>query len=70
VTDASAGGLSSQDAARRLLKDGANAMPNTSLHPLQRALHKFEAAIIAALLAFNAAWDCSRRVERRRRLPR
>jgi H+-transporting ATPase len=76
ATDAAEGGLSGQEAARRLQKDGPNAMPDTSLHPLQRALHKFwapvpwmleaavllelalgkyvEAAIIAALLAFNA----------------
>jgi H+-transporting ATPase len=69
-------GLSSAEAARRLQKDGPNAMPDTALHPLRRALHKFwapvpwmleaavalelglskyvEAAIIAALLVFNA----------------
>jgi H+-transporting ATPase len=70
------GGLSSSEAACRLQKDGPNAMPDTALHPLQRAIHKFwapvpwmleaavalelglgkyvEAAIIAALLVFNA----------------
>ncbi len=69
-------GLSSQEAARRLEQDGPNAMPDTALHPLRRALDKFwapvpwmleaailleltlgkyvEAAIIAALLVFNA----------------
>jgi H+-transporting ATPase len=69
-------GLSSQEATRRLQKDGPNAMPDTALHPLRRALHKIwapvpwmleaaivlelalgkyvEAAIIAALLLFNA----------------
>jgi H+-transporting ATPase len=74
--DAAERGLSSQEATRRLQKDGPNAMPDTTLHPLQRALHKFwapvpwmleaavllelalgkyvEAAIIVALLAFNA----------------
>jgi H+-transporting ATPase len=74
---ASGSGLSSADAAGRLQKDGPNAMPDTALHPLRRALHKFwapvpwmleaavalelglgkyvEAAIIAALLVFNAA---------------
>src|ERR1700733_9132315 len=76
ATAAIAGGLSSADASRQLQKDGPNAMPDTALHPLRRALHKFwapvpwmleaavalelglgkyvEAAIIAALLAFNA----------------
>src|SRR3984957_10960338 len=70
-------GLSSEEARRRLQKDGPNAMPDTTLHPLRRALQKFwapvpwmleaaivlelalgkyiEAAIIAALLVFNAA---------------
>jgi H+-transporting ATPase len=74
--DATGTGLSSEEARRRLQKDGPNAMPDTTLHPLRRALHKFwapvpwmlesaivlelvlgkyvEAAIIAALLAFNA----------------
>jgi hypothetical protein len=68
-------GLSSEEARLRLQKDGPNAMPDTALHPLRRAVHKFwapvpwmleaaivlelalgkyvEAAIIAALLAFN-----------------
>ncbi|HTC52640.1 MAG TPA: HAD-IC family P-type ATPase [Steroidobacteraceae bacterium] len=70
------GGLSSQEATLRLRKDGRNEMPDTTLHPLRRAAHKFwapvpwmleaaialelglgkfiEAAIIAALLIFNA----------------
>src|SRR5580658_9388567 len=74
--NATANGLSSQEATLRLRKDGRNEMPDTSLHPLQRALHRFwapvpwmleaaialelglnkyvEAAIIAALLIFNA----------------
>jgi len=69
-------GLTSDEARRRLEKFGANAVPDTSQHPLRRALTKFwapvpwmleaaivleivlgkyvEAAIIAALLAFNA----------------
>jgi len=69
-------GLTSDEARRRLEKFGPNAVPDTSLHPLRRALTKFwapvpwmleaaivleialgkyvEAAIIAALLAFNA----------------
>jgi H+-transporting ATPase len=76
ANDAMATGLSSQEATRRLRKDGRNEMPDTTLHPLRRALHKFwapvpwmleaavalelglgkylEAAIIAALLIFNA----------------
>ncbi len=70
-------GLTSDEALRRLEKFGPNAVPDTSLHPLRRALEKFwapvpwmleaaivlelvlgkyvEAAIIAALLVFNAA---------------
>jgi H+-transporting ATPase len=70
-------GLTTSEANRRLEKFGANAMPDTSVHPLQMAIEKFwapvpwmletaiilevvlgkyvEAAIIAALLIFNAA---------------
>jgi H+-transporting ATPase len=70
-------GLTSDQARRRLEKFGANAMPDTALHPMRMALEKFwapvpwmleaaivlelvlgkyvEAAIIAALLVFNAA---------------
>ena len=70
-------GLSSEEANTRLAKDGPNAMPDTSAHPLRNALAKFwapvpwlleasvvleivlhkyyEAAVIAALLLFNAA---------------
>jgi len=70
-------GLTSSEARRRLDKFGANAMPDTSIHPFRMALEKFwapvpwmleaaivlelvlgkyvEAAIIAALLIFNAA---------------
>src|ERR1039457_5505591 len=70
-------GLTSDEARRRLEQSGPNAMPDTALHPLRRALTKFwapvpwmleaaivleivlgkyvEAAIIALLLAFNAA---------------
>jgi H+-transporting ATPase len=70
-------GLTSDEARRRLEKSGPNAVPNTALHPLRRALTKFwapvpwmleaaivlevalgkyvEAAVIALLLAFNAA---------------
>jgi H+-transporting ATPase len=77
ATEAKGNGLSNEEAQRRLQKDGPNAMPDTALHPLRRALHKFwapvpwmlegaivlelalgkyvEAAIIAALLVFNAA---------------
>ncbi len=74
---ADAAGLTSDVAGQRLKKFGANAMPDTSVHPLRMALEKFwapvpwmleaaiglelalgkyiEAAIIAALLVFNAA---------------
>ena len=70
-------GLTSDEARRRLEKFGPNAVPDTALHPIRRALTKFwapvpwmleaaivlelalgkhvEAAIIAVLLAFNAA---------------
>jgi H+-transporting ATPase len=70
-------GLTSDEAHTRLEKDGPNAMPDTSNHPLRNALAKFwapvprlleasivlelmlhkyyEAAVIAALLVFNAA---------------
>jgi H+-transporting ATPase len=70
-------GLTTSEANRRLEKFGANAMPDTSVHPLRMAIEKFwapvpwmleaaiilevvlgkyvEAAIIAALLIFNAA---------------
>ena len=75
--DVQVSGLSSEEARHRLEKVGPNAMPDTALHPLRRALEKFwapvpwmleaaivlelmlskyvEAAIIAALLVFNAA---------------
>ena len=70
-------GLTSDEARARLEKDGPNAMPDTSAHPMRNALAKFwapvpwlleasivleialhkyyEAAVIAALLVFNAA---------------
>jgi magnesium-transporting ATPase (P-type) len=70
-------GLTSNSARSLLEKDGPNATPDTSVHPLRNALIKFwapvpwlleasivlqvvlhkyfEAAIIAALLVFNAA---------------
>src|ERR1019366_5638603 len=49
-------GLTSGEARSRLEKSGPNAMPDTTLHPLRRALGKYvEAGIIAGLLAFNAA---------------
>jgi H+-transporting ATPase len=87
VQDVASKGLTSDEARVRLEKDGPNAMPDTSAHPLRDALAKFwapvpwlleasivleialhkyyEAAIIAALLVFNAALACSRRVGRR-----
>src|ERR1700690_1054504 len=74
--DGQGSGLSREEARRRLQKIGPNAMPDTALHPLRRALGKFwapvpwmleaaivlelalgkyiEAAVIAALLVFNA----------------
>ncbi len=38
-------GLSSEEARRRLAKDGPNAMPDTSAHPLRDALAKFWAPV-------------------------
>ena len=40
-----AAGLSSEEARRRLEKVGANAMPDTALHPLGMALGKFWAPV-------------------------
>jgi H+-transporting ATPase len=76
IAQAATAGLSSSEASVRLSKDGPNAMPDTSAHPLRDALLKFwapvpwlleasivlelvlhkyfEAAVIAALLVFNA----------------
>jgi len=75
--DIASTGLTSDEARTRLEKDGPNAMPDTSAHPLRNSLAKFwapvpwlleastvlelvlhkyyEAAVIAALLIFNAA---------------
>ncbi len=75
--DASPTGLAANEARRRLATFGRNALPDTTVHPLRRALGKFsapvpwmleaaivlqvalgdyaEAAIVAGLLAFNAA---------------
>jgi magnesium-transporting ATPase (P-type) len=39
------GGLTSDDARRRLAKFGPNAMPDTTLHPLRMALEKFWAPV-------------------------
>jgi H+-transporting ATPase len=43
--DAQASGLSSREALERLNKVGPNAMPDTALHPLRRALDKFWAPV-------------------------
>ena len=58
ATDDLRGGLTSDEARRRLAKFGPNAMPDTSLHPFRMALEKFwapvpwmlEAAIVLELL--------------------
>ena len=77
VQDIVSTGLTGDEARARLEKDGPNAMPDISAHPLRNALAKFwapvpwlleasivlevalhkysEAAVIAALLVFNAA---------------
>jgi len=43
--DAQASGLSNDEACRRLQKVGPNAMPDTALHPLRRALVEFWAPV-------------------------
>ena len=56
--DSDSGGLTSDEAGRRLAKFGPNAMPDTSMHPLRMALEKFwapvpwmlEAAIVLELV--------------------
>jgi H+-transporting ATPase len=58
VTEVQGSGLSNEEARRRLQKVGPNAMPDTALHPLRRALEKFwapvpwmlEAAIVLELV--------------------
>ncbi|MHB8446555.1 MAG: HAD-IC family P-type ATPase [Rudaea sp.] len=45
VIDSAPGGLSSDEVRRRLEKSGPNAVPDTSLHPLRRALEKFWAPV-------------------------
>jgi H+-transporting ATPase len=77
ASDSARVGLTSKEARTRLEKDGPNAMPDASTHPLRNAIAKFwapvpwlleasivlelvlhkyyEAAVIAALLVFNAA---------------
>lgn len=45
VKDAPAGGLTGDEARRRLDKSGPNAMPDTALHPLRRALAKLWAPV-------------------------
>jgi H+-transporting ATPase len=42
---ANTGGLTSADAQLRLARDGANAMPDTTLHPWRRALDEFWAPV-------------------------
>ncbi len=45
IKDTPDGGLTSDEARRRLEKSGPNAMPDTALHPLRRALTKFWAPV-------------------------
>jgi H+-transporting ATPase len=45
MPDVQAGGLSSEQARQRLEQGGPNAMPDTALHPLRRALEKFWAPV-------------------------
>ncbi len=45
IADAPASGLTSEEAGRRLAISGPNAMPDTALHPLRRALGKFWAPV-------------------------
>jgi H+-transporting ATPase len=43
--DAVPGGLTADEARRRLVKFGPNAIPDTTMHPLRRALDKFWAPV-------------------------
>ena len=45
ATDAAPGGLTTDEARRRLVKFGLNAIPDTTMHPLRRALDKFWAPV-------------------------
>jgi H+-transporting ATPase len=45
IADDPASGLTSEEAGRRLAISGPNAMPDTALHPLRRALGKFWAPV-------------------------
>jgi len=45
LQEAAPGGLTSAEASSRLQKDGPNAMPDTSAHPLRNALAKFWAPV-------------------------
>jgi H+-transporting ATPase len=45
ATDDAPGGLSCDEAHRRLAKFGPNAIPDTTMHPLRRALDKFWAPV-------------------------
>ena len=45
VQNTASGGLTSAEAASRFQKDGPNAMPDTSAHPLRNALTKFWAPV-------------------------
>jgi len=45
VTDSAPGGLSGDEAHRRLAKFGPNAIPDTTVHPFRRALDKFWAPV-------------------------
>jgi H+-transporting ATPase len=45
VQDIASKGLTSDEARARLAKDGPNAMPDTSAHPLRDALAKFWAPV-------------------------
>ncbi len=61
VANTSTSGLSSEEARHRLEKVGPNAMPDTTVHPLRRALKKFwapvpwmlEAAVVLELALGN-----------------
>jgi hypothetical protein len=46
----SQGGLTSEEAHRRLEKFGLNTMPDTALHPWRMALEKFQSRTTAAVV--------------------
>jgi hypothetical protein len=55
-------GLTSDEARSRLEKFGPNAVPDTAIHPIQRALTKFLDARSMDARGCDRARNCSRKV--------